>query len=261
MPSDWLLGNWMLGSRTGGRPYMGPAAGQTRLLDLGVMSTLSLPAGATEAGLAADVAAFAMHQGQLQVLLVQRGSLPHALTWALPGGFVQNGEELHEAALRELRTETAVELEPRHLEQFYTFGAVGRDPRGRIVSVAHMAVLPAGTVRVTGGGNTLGAGWFAAHTPPPLAFDHAEILSRAIARLQIRLEYANLALEFLPESFTLPELQGVHEAILNRRLDKRNFRKRLLAAGVLITSGERRSGVGRPAQLYRRASRARSGTL
>jgi 8-oxo-dGTP diphosphatase len=123
-------------------------------------------------------------------------------------------------------------------------------------------VLPHGTVRVTGGGNALGAGWFPAHTPPTLAFDHQDILNRAIDRLQIRLEYALLALEFLPDTFTLPELQGVYEAILNKRLDKRNFRKRLLSQGVLTTSGERRSGVGRPAQLYRKASRVRiPGTL
>lgn len=221
------------------------------------MSTLILPPQAVQAGLAVDIAAFAMHDGELQVLLVERGSLPHARSWALPGGFVHLNEELGEAALRELRTKTSVELEPRLLEQFYTFGAVARDPRGRVVSVAHMAVLPHGTVHVSGGGSVLGAGWFPAHAPPKLAFDHHDILRRAIDRLQIRLEYALLALEFLPEAFTLPELQGVYEAVLNRQLDKRNFRKRLLSQGVLTTSGERRSGVGRPAQLYRRASRAR----
>ena len=226
------------------------------------MSTLILPPQATPAGLAVDVVAFAMHAGELQVLLVERGSLPHARTWALPGGFVHLNEELHEAALRELRVKTSVELEPRLLEQFYTFGAVQRDPRGRVVSVAHMAVLPHGTVKVSGGGTALGAGWFAAHSPPLLAFDHHEILSFATQRLQIRLEYGLLALEFLPETFTLPELQGVYEAVLNKRLDKRNFRKRLLSQGILTTSGERRSGVGRPAQLYRRASRVRmAGTL
>ncbi|MEW6420454.1 MAG: NUDIX domain-containing protein [Deinococcota bacterium] len=225
------------------------------------MGTLSLPPQATQVGLAVDVAAFAMHDGELQVLLVQRGELPHMRDWALPGGFVQVGEALHEAALRELRTETTVELEPRHLEQFYTFGELNRDPRGRIVSVAHLAVLPHGTVHVMGGGHTLGAGWFPAHHPPPLAFDHATILDRAIKRLQVRLEYANLALEFLPDTFTLPELQGVYEAILNRPLDKRNFRKRLLAQGILVPSGERRSGVGRPAQLYRRAKGAKTAAL
>jgi len=225
------------------------------------METLSLPPQATQVGLAVDVAAFAMHAGELRVLLVQRGELPHARAWALPGGFVQVGEALHEAALRELRTETTVELEPRHLEQFYTFGEVNRDPRGRVVSVAHLAVLPHGTVQVAGGGHTLGAAWYPAHTPPELAFDHAAILGRALGRLKLRLDYAHLALEFLPDTFTLPELQGVYEAILNRPLDKRNFRKRLLAQGLLMASGERRSGVGRPAQLYRRARGVRGAAL
>ena len=221
------------------------------------METLSLPPRAAQVGLAVDVAAFAMHQGELQVLLVRRGTGPHQQAWALPGGFVQRGEELREAALRELREETSVTLEPRHLEQFYTFGAPRRDPRGRIVSVAHMAVLPHGTVRVSGGSGALDAAWFPAHQPPDLAFDHAGILERALKRLQVRLEYAQLALEFLPETFTLPELQEVHEAILAKKLDKRNFRKRLLAQGLLNASGERRSGVGRPAQLYKRAKSAR----
>ena len=225
------------------------------------MSSLSLPPQATEVGLAVDVAAFAMHAGELQVLLIRRGELPHAQTWALPGGFVQPGEELHEAALRELRTETSVSLEPRHLEQFFTFGEVGRDPRGRIVSVAHLAVLPHGTVEARAGGHTLGAEWLPAHAPPALAFDHQAILDRAIKRLQLRLEYANLALEFLPDTFTLPELQTVYEAIGHRELDKRNFRKRILALGILTPCGERRSGVGRPAQLYRRAKGTRTAAL
>lgn len=215
--------------------------------------TLDLPPEALQVGLAVDVVAFAMHGEELQVLLIERGLRPHAQQWALPGGFVHPGEELHDAALRELQTETSVHLEPRHLEQFYTFGAVNRDPRGRVVSVAHLAILPHGTVEVTAGGDTLGAQWFAAHSPPRLAFDHQQILERALLRLQIRLEYANLALEFLPDTFTLPELQVVYEAVLNSKLDKRNFRKRLLSQGSLTPSGERRSGVGRPAQLYRRA--------
>lgn len=225
------------------------------------MTVLDLPPEALRVGLAVDVVAFAMHAEELQVLLIERGSLPHARTWALPGGFVHPGEELHAAALRELQTETSIHLEPRHLEQFYTFGAVNRDPRGRVVSVAHLAVLPHGTVDVTAGGDTLGARWHAAHQPPALAFDHQDILEHALLRLQIRLEYANLALEFLPETFTLPELQTVYEAVLNRKLDKRNFRKRLLAQGMLAPSGERRSGVGRPAQTYRRAKNVRAAPL
>lgn len=216
-----------------------------------------LPPRAATVGLAVDVAAFAMHEGELQVLLVKRGTRPHQQVWALPGGFVQEGEELHEAALRELRDETTLTLEPRHLEQFYTFGAPNRDPRGRVVSVAHLAVLPHGHAHLREERSINGARWFPAHQPPLLAFDHAEILERAIKRLQTRLEYQGLALEFLPDTFTLPELQEVHEAILSRKLDKRNFRKRLLSQGLLAASGERRSGVGRPAQLYRRARTTR----
>lgn len=223
--------------------------------------TLNLPPEALRVGLAVDVVAFAMHEAELQVLLIERGRRPHAQEWALPGGFVHPGEELDAAALRELQTETAVHLEPTHLEQFYTFGAVNRDPRGRVVSVAHLAVLPHGTVQVAAGGDTLGAQWYPAHLPPKLAFDHQQILERALLRLQVRLEFANLALEFLPDTFTLPELQVVYEAVLNRQLDKRNFRKRLLAQGTLTPSGERRSGVGRPAQLYRRAKNVKTPAL
>lgn len=216
------------------------------------MQTLTLPPLAARVGLAVDIVAFAMHEGELRVLLVQRGEGPHTHAWALPGGFVRDHETLEEAALRELREETTVRLEPRHLEQLHTFGRPERDPRGRIVSVAHMAVLPHGTVRVSGGHGVDAAGWFSAHEPPPLAFDHGEILARGLRRLQVRLEYADLGVEFLPETFTLPELQEVHEAILAKKLDKRNFRKRLLSQGLLAPSGERRSGVGRPAQLYTR---------
>ncbi|WP_189002589.1 NUDIX hydrolase [Deinococcus roseus] len=221
------------------------------------MYTLTLPPFAAQVGLAVDVVAFAMHKGQLHILLVRRGLEPHSQSWALPGGFVQHEETLAAAALRELREETSVALSPNHLEQLYTFGNPGRDPRGRIVSVAHMAVLPHGTPAVHAGGSTVGAAWFVAHDPPPLAFDHADILSRAIRRLQTRLEYANLAFEFLPEHFTLPELQEVYEAILNQKLDKRNFRKRILSQGLLEPAGERRNGVGRPAQVYRRTKRVK----
>lgn len=229
------------------------------LLNVMVMPTLlppaTFPAGSAVAGLAVDVVAFAIDQGAvnqgLKVLLVQRGELPHALTWALPGGFVQQDEELAAAALRELRNETSLELSPSVLEQLYTFGGPQRDPRGRVVSVAHLAILRDPQPALPGSAHTLHAEWHSAHHPPPLAFDHADILRLALARLQRRLIYADLALEFLPETFTLPELQLVYEAILDRPLDKRNFRKRILAQGLLLPSGERRSGVGRPAQLYR----------
>lgn len=219
-----------------------------------------LPPQALSVGLAVDVAAFAIEQGQLQVLLIERAALPHASHWALPGGLLKEGELLHQAALRALRTETSVLLEPKHLEQFYTFDAPERDPRGRIVSVAHLAVLGE-TSEVLAGGHTVRADWHPAWQPPPLAFDHQAILDSALARLRLRLEYAHLAMAFLPDTFTLPELQTVYEAVENRKLDKRNFRKRILAQGNLQPVGERRSGVGRPAQLFRRAKNVKVAAL
>lgn len=224
----------------------------------------TLPTEAAPVGLAVDVAAFALHAGELRVLLTERGGGPHAHTWALPGGFVQEREGLGAAALRVLRVETGLDLGPRHLEQFFTFGEPERDPRGRVVSVGHLAVLPHGTVEsypAQAGPHTQGAAWLSAHDPPALAFDHALILSRAVKRLQLRLEYADLAPEFLPDTFTLPELQTVHEAVLGRTLDKRNFRKRVLAQGRLSPAGERRSGVGRPALLYSRVQAEEEGTV
>ncbi len=221
------------------------------------MSTLSLPPRASQVGLAVDVAAFAIHEGQLKVLLVQRGTRPHNEAWALPGGFVQSQEALEHAALRVLREETGVSLEPNHLEQLRAFGEPDRDPRGRIVSVTHLAVLPHGAPEVAGGYGATDAAWCGAHDPLVLAFDHADILAHALRRVSIRLEFAYLALEFLPETFTLPELQEVYEAILAKKLDKRNFRKRILSGDALEGAGERRVGVGRPAQLYKRSKRLR----
>jgi len=216
-----------------------------------------LPTHAAQVGLAVDVVAFTIHEDQLKVLLVQRRTRPHSEAWALPGGFVREDEPLEDAALRELREETGVSLEPNHLEQLYAFGQPGRDPRGRIVSVTHLVVLPHGAPAVYGGYGAKDAAWFNAHQPPELAFDHASILEHALRRVTLRLEYGNLALEFLPDTFTLPELQNVFEAVLSKKLDKRNFRKRVLTEGSLDPAGERRLGVGRPAQLYRRSRKLR----
>lgn len=213
-----------------------------------------LPSGSAVVGLAVDVVTLSIRQGRLCILLIERGSVPHARSWALPGGFVRKREELSAAALRELREETALEVSPTLLEQFYTFGALQRDPRGRVISVAHIAIL-LDMPEPVAGGQALRARWYSAHEPPPLAFDHADIVQLALSRLERRLGYAHLAFKFLPEVFTLPELQAVYEAILNKPLDKRNFRKQMLSQGVLTACGERRSGVGRPAQLYRRKKR------
>ncbi len=217
------------------------------------VDVLTLPGRAVRVGLAVDVAAFAIGSGRLKILLVRRGVAPHFDAWALPGGFVRAEETLEQAALRELRSETAMDLGSSHLEQLRAFDDPGRDPRGRVISVAHLAVLAGGLPAVHGGDAVTQAIWHDAHALPPLAFDHLRIAEHALHRLRIRLEYAQLAFEFLPPSFTLPELQAVYEAVLNRPLDKRNFRKRLLGQSFLEPLAERRSGPGRPARLYRPA--------
>ncbi|MGB9724411.1 MAG: NUDIX hydrolase [Chloroflexia bacterium] len=196
-----------------------------------------------------DLVIFTLLQKALHVLLVKRRSPPFAGMWALPGGFVQPEESLEEAARRELREESGVgEV---YLEQLYTFGDPGRDPRGRVITVAYFALVPAERQSLRASDDALDAAWFPAYHPPPLAFDHAQILDYAITRLRYKLEYTALAFELLPQEFTLTELQEAYEHILNEKLDKRNFRRKVLNADILEATGRRRAGCGRPARLYR----------
>ena len=203
--------------------------------------------------LTVDVVIFTVREGALQVLLVRRGIEPFLGAWAIPGGFVTEGESLEDAAARELREETGVgEV---FLEQLYTFGDPVRDPRGRVVTVAYYALVPAERTLAAGTDAAEARWWSIGALPSPLAFDHAAILETAVTRLRGKLDYAPVGFELLPETFTLSELQAVHEAILGRPLDKRNFRKRMEAHPELRETEEwRRPAAGRPARLYRRAS-------
>jgi 8-oxo-dGTP diphosphatase len=207
---------------------------------------------------AVDVVAFTPRKGQLCVLLIERGVWPFAGFWALPGGFVRMDEDLDAAARRELFEETSVDA--HYLEQLYTFGGVARDPRTRVITVSYYALLPgpeSGLPQSAPGEPKAGtdaakAQWFPVDELPPLAFDHAEILQYALTRLRAKLGYTSVAYALLSEEFTLTELQSVYELILGRVLDKRNFRKKMLAADVLAaTPRQKRDGAHRPAQLYR----------
>jgi len=193
-----------------------------------------------------DLVVFTLLQKALHVLLVKRRSPPFAGMWALPGGFVQMEESLEEAARRELREESGVS--EVYLEQLYTFGDPGRDPRGRVITVAYFALVPAERQALRAASDAADAAWFPAYHPPPLAFDHSRILDYAITRL--RYDTAR-AFELLPQEFTLTELQEAYEHILNEKLDKRNFRRKVLNADILEEIGRRREGHGRPARLYR----------
>ncbi|MCC6877334.1 MAG: NUDIX hydrolase [Sandaracinaceae bacterium] len=198
-----------------------------------------------------DVVLLTILQKQLRVLLVRRAIPPFRGRWALPGGFVRMDESLDHAARRELREETGVSV--RWLEQLYTFGDVRRDPARRVITVAYYALVDAAALAPRGGTDAGDARFFAIDAlPGKLAFDHESILAHALARLRYKTEYAPVAFQLLPERFTLGELQAAYEVVLGRTLDKRNFRRKILALGILEEASElRREGRGRPASLYR----------
>ncbi len=198
----------------------------------------------------ADVALFTIWQERLQVLLIQRGHAPFAGAWALPGGFVEPQECLADCALRELMEETGVS--GVYLEQLYTFGKPDRDPRERVISVAYYGLTPVPALEPKAGSDAAQVAWFGVDQLPHLAFDHAEIIAMARERLRAKLDYSTIAFQFMPKRFTLSELQAVYQTILGEALDKRNFRKRINALGLVKPTGDqRRDGNHRPAALYR----------
>jgi len=211
---------------------------------------------------AVDVAILSAYGGHLHAALVKRTEHPHRGRWALPGGFIRMDESLDEAAARVLAGKAGIH--DVFLEQLYTFGAVDRDPRTRVITSAYYALVDAqrfvaiapeparivvpwpgeagGPVDLVGGdGQAL-----------QLAFDHADILGMAVLRIRGKLDYTPIGFQLLPPTFTLLQLQDVHQTVLGKRLNKDSFRRRLLATGLLEATGERQQDVGhRPAALYR----------
>ena len=204
----------------------------------------------TDIQVTVDIVIFALRDWELQVLLIQRGLPPFEGRWALPGGFVRDGESLEEAARRELAEESGVR--DVYLEQLYTFGEPARDPRGRVVTVAYYALLTTEIAPLVAGTDAGAARWMPARAHPPLAFDHEDILRYALERLKNKLEYTTVGFQLLPGKFTLGQLQRVYEAVLGRPLDKRNFRRKMALLGVLKPLQEWvHDGPSRPAQLYK----------
>jgi 8-oxo-dGTP diphosphatase len=200
--------------------------------------------------LTVDCVVFGLDEGDLKVLLIQRALEPFRGRWALPGGFVRMNESLEQAALRELREETG--LGDVYLEQLYTFGQVDRDPRGRTVSVAYYALVALGGRPIAAATDASNVAWFAVRELPSLSFDHDRILETAVLRLQGKVRYQPIGFELLPEKFTLSQLQHLYETILERTLDKRNFRKKILGMDVLKETDEIETDVAhRAARLYR----------
>jgi 8-oxo-dGTP diphosphatase len=197
-----------------------------------------------------DVVIFTLIEARLHVLLVDRKHWPYENHWAIPGGFVNMDESLETAARRELEEETGVQNV--YLEQLYTFGEPGRDPRTRVISVAYFALIPAESQKIQISDETNDVRWFPVDAlPANLAFDHAKILRFAIDRLRSKLEYTTLAFQLLPSEFTLPKLKKTYEAIFGEELDKANFYRKLRDSDLLEDTGKFREGRGRPAKLYR----------
>ncbi len=196
-----------------------------------------------------DVAVFTIRDQRLQLLLIQRAAEPYRDMWALPGGFLDIDEDLEACAKRELAEETGIS--GVYLEQLYTFGAPDRDPRERVISVAYYALVPSDRLQLKAASDAADVRWFAWGQLPPLAFDHRQIVTLAHRRLVAKLDYSTIAFQFMPKTFTLSELQAVYEILVNERLDKRNFRKKMLALKKIEEVGElRRTGNHRPARVY-----------
>lgn len=194
-----------------------------------------------------DVVAFTLLEDDLQALLIPRQAPPFKGRWAIPSECIRDGEPLEATARHVLEGYGAQDV---YLEQLYAFGDARRDPRGRVITVAYMALVPAlSAMQVEG--DSSDKRWQSVYKLPRLGFDHAQILDYALQRLRNKLEYTVVGFRLLPPAFTLTEIQRSYEVVLGSPLDKRNFRRRMLEAGILEETGERGSSIGRPARLFR----------
>jgi 8-oxo-dGTP diphosphatase len=199
-----------------------------------------------------DCIIFGFDEGELKILLIERNEAPFKGWFALPGYFVENTEAIETAAQRILYESTG--LKGIYMEQFYTFGALGRHPQGRVITVAYYAMI-----RLTGQKDVKPvsdfakqAVWVNVKDIPELAFDHSRIFRKGFEKIRNKISYQPIAFELLPEKFTLTQLQNLYEVILNKKLDKRNFRKKMLSYDILKELDEKQKGVSyRAAKLYK----------
>ncbi len=196
-----------------------------------------------------DIAVFTIKDGALSVLLIERALPPYAKHHALPGGFLLSQETAKEAADRILKDKAGVK--DIYIEQLYTFDAIRRDPRGRIISITFYALVNESSILVKEGKNTESPQWCRVTSLPKLAFDHKDIITYAHKRIRSKLEYTNAAYALLPKTFTLGQLQEVYEAIFQKKIDKRNFIKKFLSLKIIRPTKKVLSGLRqRPARLY-----------
>lgn len=188
---------------------------------------------------------------QLQVLLIQRGQNPYKGLWALPGGFVRKGENLEQAVRRELHEESGIE--PDYLEQLYTFGEPGRDPRAQVVSVAYFGLVKPAKFTLLAGTDATDAHWWPLSELPQLAFDHDQIIQVALKRLRAKASYEPIGFDLLDDKFPFSHLEHLYSTLLGFPLERRNFRRKVLQYGFLEELPEKSSvgGSGRPGSLFR----------
>ena len=199
--------------------------------------------------LSVDAVAFGYEEGNISVLLIKRKYEPFKGEWAIPGGFVLNEESLEEAVERELHEETGIKI--NYLEQLYTFGKPSRDPRGRVVSVAYFGLVRPNAYKIVASTDAEQVQWFNINELPKLAFDHKDILTAAIERLQGKITYEPIGFELLDKKFPFSDLEKLYATVLGRAIDRRNFRKKIINLDILDELDEKVSrGSGRPANLF-----------
>ena len=189
-------------------------------------------------------------QEGLSVLLIKRTMDPYRGQWALPGGLVQDHESLEQAVARELQEETGVAI--NYLEQLYSFGRPDRDPRNRVVSVAYYGLVKPNAFQLTTSNEASEVAWFDVKNIPSLAFDHQEIVAVAINRLRGKMQYEPIGFELLDKKFPFSELEKLYASVLDRPIDRRNFKKKIMKFGFLEETFEKQqlAGAGRPGNLY-----------
>jgi 8-oxo-dGTP diphosphatase len=200
---------------------------------------------------AVDAIVFGYQNSQLYVLLIQQKFGTQESYWALPGGLVKNSESLKDAVKRELKEETNVEV--NYFEQLFTFGdAINRDPRNRVISVAYFALVDPSKLTIKADSDAEHAQWFKINEVPALAFDHNQILKKALERLKAKLTYEPIGFDLLPKEFLFSELENLYCTILEKEIERRNFRKKILSFGI-VEETENYSPIktGRPAKLFR----------
>ena len=197
-----------------------------------------------------DLVIFTVNDDTLKVMLVKRAEEPFADRWSIPGGFLKVSESLEEAAQRVLKEKAGVENV--YVEQLYTFGDPDRDPRARVITVTYFALIPWKDLIPPPSDKVTDLMWAPINRLPKLAFDHKMIVEYAVKRLRAKASYSNIVYGLMPRQFRLSELQRMYEIIINGKLDKRNFRKRMLATGLLQETGRKdTAGTHRPAMLYK----------